>query len=299
MEVIVLNNNMIFIIVFTVLSIIFLFTAIIIVVRNKKSAIKKDRDLIDKFIDNKKNYLKSIPNAISFKAYMYMCIIIPLIVFTTLLLILNVFVATISAIISFFIPEIYVRMTENKQKKQFDERYARALRQISSSLKAGMTIQQAVDDLCTSPFIHYEIRNEFSKINSDIKLGISVSEAFSNMADRIPTDDVKDVAAAIKMQSIVGGSEAESIETISKNISSRIMVRKEIKALFAGVKMTILGMDIIPILSLAFIYFGSPSYFNTIFKSTLGILIIFIALIMMIFGSYINRKLLSKTKRKF
>lgn len=294
-----LNNNMLFIIVFAVLSVIFLFAAVIVVVRNKKSVIKEDRDIIDRFIDKKKKYLKSIPNAISFKAYMYMCIIISTIVFISLLLIANVFIAAISAVVSIFIPEIYVRMTESKQKKQFDERYARALRQMASSLKAGMTIQQAVDDLCASPFIHYEIRNEFSKINSDMKLGISVSEAFSNMAERIPTDDVKDVAAAIKMQSIVGGSEAESIETISKNISSRIMVRKEIKTLFAGVKMTILGMDIIPLLSLVLIYFGSPSYFLNILQSTLGVLIVSVALIMMLFGSYINRKLLNKTKRKF
>ena len=51
----------------------------------------------------------------------------------------------------------------------FEERYCRALRQLASSLSVGLTIRQAVSDLCTNPFIHSSIVAEFKQIDAEIK----------------------------------------------------------------------------------------------------------------------------------
>jgi tight adherence protein B len=159
-----------------------------------------------------------------------------------------------------------------------------------------MTLQQAVTDLCLCPFIHYDIKKEFKKIDSDIKLGISVTDAFQNMADRNPTEDVQDVASAVKMQSIVGGSEAEVIEYISNNISSRIMLKKEIKTIFANIKMTVLGMEVLPILMIVGIFISSPSYFAPCWESWIGKIGMILSFIMMIIGTFVTQKMLKSVK---
>lgn len=286
-------DNIFFIILFAVLAIIFVFIAVIINVRSRQSIITKTRepDFIDDFIQKKSEQLKKIPGTISIRIYMILLVGSPIVVGTlSWFLLSTVWLSVILAAVSVFIPEIIIRMSKNAQKKHFEERYSRALRQLSSSLRAGMTLQQAVEDLCACPFIHYEIRKEFKKINSDIKMGISVPEAFDAMADRLPTDDVKDVASAIRMQSLVGGSEAESIEMISNNISSRLMLRKEIKTLFAGVKMTILGMDIMPMLIVVVLYLMSPTYFEPMLKTFMGKAVFVGCVLIMLIGSFIVRK---------
>ena len=292
-------DNIYFIILFVVLCIIFTFLSIIITVRSKESIIAKteEKDFIDAFFDKKRASLKKIPGAISIKTYTILMMFCPLILgFGSWFILKMLWISVLLAFIGVFIPELLVKLSENKQKKDFEERYARALRQLSSSLRAGMTLQQAVEDLCACPFIHYEIKREFRRVDSDIKIGISVPEAFENMAERMPTDDVKDVASAIKMQSLVGGSEAESIEMISTNISSRLMLRKEIKTLFANVRMTIWGMDLLPIGILLFIYISSPTYFEPLFKSSLGKMVFVLCIILMLIGSFVNRKFVNSVK---
>lgn len=292
-------DNIYSIIFFVVLAIIFIFLAIIINVRSKKSIIVKENeaDFIDMFIQKKNEQLIKIPGAMSVKLYMSLLLILPIVIGFASWFIFNIiWVSIILAIVCLFIPECLVKIAESNHRKNFEERYARALRQLSSSLRAGMTLQQAVEDLCACPFIHYEIKKEFRKVDSDIKLGISVTEAFENMAERMPTDDVKDVASAIKMQSLVGGSEAESIEMISSNISSRLMLRKEIKTLFANVRMTIWGMDLLPVFVILFLYFSSPSYFAPMFSDTLGIMVFVLSIIMMIIGTVIDRRFIKNIK---
>lgn len=292
-------DNIYFIIFFAVLSIIFIFLAIIINVRSKESIItkKKEPDFIDNFISKKTNQLKKIPGSIKIKTYLTLLVVLPIVFgLGSWFLLKTIWLSVVFAVISSLIPEFLVNISRNAQRKHFEERYARALRQISSSLRAGMTLQQAVEDLCASPFIHYEIKKEFRQVDSDIKMGISVPDAFDAMADRLPTDDVKDVASAIRMQSLVGGSEAESIEMISTNISSRLMLRKEIKTLFASVKMTIIGMDILPVFIIALLYFSTPAYFKPLLSSTLGRLVLIVSAVLMLIGSYIDRKFITKVK---
>lgn len=292
-------DNIYYIILFVILAIVFVFLVIIINIRSKRSIISKEfePDFIDNFISKKKSKLKKIPGAMSIKTYLLLMILLPIIMgFGSWFAFEILWLSILLAVGSIFVPEVLVMISENNSKKNFEERYARALRQLSSSLRAGMTLQQAVEDLCACPFIHYEIKKEFRQVDADIKLGISVPEAFENMAEKMPTDDVKDVASAIKMQSLVGGSEAESIEMISGNISSRLMLRKEIKTLFANVRMTIWGMDILPVLIILFLWVTSPSYFEPLLNNTIGRLVFVLAAVMMVIGSFIDRKFIKNVK---
>lgn len=283
---------------FAGVSVLLIFLAAIINIREKKTIIKKsDNDFIDDFIEHKKKHLASIPGAMSVKTYLTLMILFAVVgAVAAWFISKTLWISILLFLLGLFVPKFIVNYSEQKHKKIFEERYARALRQLSSSLRAGMTLQQAVEDLCNCPFIHHEIKREFKQINADIQLGFSVAEAFAHMADRIPTEDVKDVSSAIKMQSLVGGSEAESIELITNNINSRIMLRKEIKTLFASSKMTIIGMDILPVLIIGFLYISSPMYFRPLFSTLIGKLIFVLAFTLMIIGSYIDRKFLNRVK---
>ncbi len=69
-------------------------------------------------------------------------------------------------------------MIRSQNKKKFEERYARSLEQLSSSLRAGMSIYQAVEDVANCKFLHENMRKQYAKMSSDLQMGLTIAETF-------------------------------------------------------------------------------------------------------------------------
>lgn len=147
-------------------------------------------------------------------------------------------------VIGLVLPELALRLQSERKRKQFENRYAQALQQMAASLRSGLTIQQSVSDICKSPFIHNTIKESFRQIDADLTVGLGVKEAFMRAADTLQSEDAMDVALSLTLQNTLGGSEAKVVETVARNISSRILLRREIKSLFADTNITIWTMDV-------------------------------------------------------
>lgn len=293
-----ISDELFFACVLAITGVFSVFFAIIVAIRSRKSALNTcEKDFIDKFFDKQKNFVSSIPGGMKYQTYIILSFLLPVIAVTAIYVITgNGFIASLG-ILGIFLPRIILIAQKDKIKKQFEERYARALRQISSSLRAGMSIEQALDDLCKNPFIHDTVKNEFIQINSDVKVGIPITEAFKKSAERLNTTDSKDVAAAIMIQNEVGGNEAKTIESISNNISNRIMLRKEINTLYAGAKATTLVMSILPFGMLIYMFTSVKDITDYYFEGPLNILILVGIVALMIVGIFVMQKMLKNGKK--
>lgn len=258
---------------------------------------EENADFIDRFETKKAKELEAKPWAMKYGTYK----------------IIVVFCAVIFAVIGYFIggpfwmvllgacgliiPEIIIYLQGAKQQTAYEERYATGLRQLVAGLKSGLSIQQAVADVCSSPFVHDSIKEEFRMIDADLKLGIPIGDAFERFAEQVHFQDAEDVSIAIKMQERIGGREAETIESIAQNISNRLMLRKEIKSMFAGSNATVMAMDVIPFGVVLLIYFLAPSYLEPFFAST-AMLIVFIGLLIsMGIGSIVIHKSVNSIRK--
>ena len=163
-------------------------------------------------------------------------------------------------VIGLVLPELALRLQSERKRKQ-------ALQQMAASLRSGLTIQQSVSDICKSPFIHNTIKESFRQIDADLTVGLGVKEAFMRAADTLQSEDAMDVALSLTLQNTLGGSEAKVVETVARNISSRILLRREIKSLFADTNITIWTMDVMPLLIIAGLFAGSPQYIETFFQT--------------------------------
>lgn len=209
----------------------------------------------------------------------------------------NIVITIISASLGLAGPILILRILENAEKKNFDERYARALRQLASALKSGLTIPQAIEETSNSPFIHESVRSLFEQMDADLKVGLSVEETFKRMAEKVDSEDANDVAAAISMQAEVGGSEAVVVETIANNISSRLAVKREIKSLFASTSITVWALDIIPFLILIYLMASSPQFVAPYFQDSTMTLILIAMIGLMLIGSFVMRKSIGGIKK--
>ena len=282
-------------ILFTVLTILMIGIAIAIAIREKKSTItgEREKDLIDKFTDTKTKQLYAIPGAISIKTYTVIMVAAPVILGGAAFMLTQSAVAAVIGLAAGAVaPELIVRLQKSKSDKDFDEKYGRALKQMSSTLRAGMTIQQSVDDICANPFLDDQIKDMFRQISADIKIGIPVAEAFKKVSDMRSTIDTRDVTAAVAMQSEVGGSEAEVIELVATNINERIMVRKEIRTLFTTAKITVYAMDFVPPILLIGLILTGGDLMDFYKKGITGLLVMGAILLLFFIGSVVSHKMM-------
>ena len=195
-----------------------------------------------------------------------------------------------------FLPDFVIRLIVETRRKRYEERYVRALKAFASSLRSGMSVQQAVQDVSRNPFIAPEICEGFRQIDADIRVGISIERAFEIFAQKADNNDARDVAAAIAMQAEVGGSEAKVIDAIALNIEDRLVTRKRIRAVFAGTDFMVNALDVIPFLVVVMMYIGMPSYMEPVFADP-GMLVVFIGtLIFTLVGSVSIRRKLRRAK---
>lgn len=256
---------------FLVLSILTFAVAIIMSIRAKTPRIgeEKEKDFIQKWVDKKKAVIDQAPGRMTFGIYCAMLIGFPIVILAVFTFILHdVPAGIVLAVISLFLPDLIVKLYGKSQQNKYEEEYAKALRTIASNLQSGQSIQQSIRDLVDSPFIDFSMREGFRQIDSDIKIGLSVSEAFRRYANEHNSVDAKDVATAIAMQSEVGGSEAHVIEMIANNIKDRIMMRKEMKTLFADTNVMVNIMGVLPFVVVAFLYFGARDIIQPFFETT-------------------------------
>lgn len=272
--------------------------ALILKIRSKKSLIlDKKNDFIDDLIDSKKRKLNANISGMTWNTYTKLLLVCPLglgvlgYIFSN-----NKAFCIVFAFVGLFIPEIASRVVANKQKKNFEMKYAMALRSLASGLRSGLSLEQSIDNVGKNAFLDEAIRNGFRQIGTDIKLGIPIDEAFRNFAIESGSKDAHDVAAVISMQSKVGGSEAAVITNIVQNINGRILVRNEIKALFADTDILILVMDFVPFVLFGILYFAAPQLVEPFFATPLMTMALIGIFVITIVGSIIIRKISRSAK---
>ena len=271
----------------------------IINITDKKSALEdqNELDFFTRLYKEKDEMLRiNMPN-VSIKTYMILTIASPFVAGVLFWALLpNKLFASLLALFCVLLPDFIIRMIIDNKRKRYEERYVRALKSLASALKAGMSIQQAIQDVSNNIFISDDLREAFRQIDSDIRVGISIQDAFKSFAEKADNDDARDVACAITMQSAIGGSEGKVIESISKNIEDRLMTRKKIRSIFAATDYMVKILDIAPFLIVLLICLGMPDYVTPILDNPLHMIIVLLVLAFTVFGSIQIRKKISKSK---
>ena len=258
----------------------------------------QNRDFIDDISQMRRKHLDAQPWNMKYETYVAISTICAIVFAGAGYLYSNLTTGVIGGLVGYLIPEAIVFIQSSAQKQKFEERYARSLRQLSAALKSGMSLHQAIEDVCHSPFIHDDVRKEYQQLSADLKLGVSIQDAFKKFADRVKFADAQDVAIAIAMQAKVGGREGSVIEGIAHNISERIMLRKEVNSMFAGSSMTLYVLDFVPFGIVGFLVLTSNQFLSMYWES-FSMFMVFIGLIgMMGIGSIITHGMVNKMKKE-
>lgn len=267
--------------------------------QNKKGDIKlvfNQLNLIDESLKNKPKIKK---REISSKQYFKIFVPIAVVTFFAgWIFFRSVTTAVFITIFSGIMPYVVVANREKKMKQLLNYQFKEALRALSSSIKAGSSLRNALTKTYEDLQRIYRdskkvpILDEFGIISYELDLMISLEDVLKNFEKRADLEDVSDFVHVTLMAKKQGGDITKVIERVTRIISDRIEIEYEIATLVAGKKMEAQMLTMLPITMVLILSATSPKYMAPMYESPLGKTLMVVASFMLVLNYFIGKKII-------
>ena len=187
-----------------------------------------------------------------------------------------ILVGSIITIAGWKLPRPIVDALYRARVKTFTLQMVDGLSLMSNGMKSGLSVVQSMGLVVQE--LPDPIRQEFNLVLSENKLGVSIEEAFNNLAKRIQSDDVEMFVTSVNILKETGGNLAETFDTITTTIRERIKLEQKIDAMTAMGRMQGMILLAVPGVLGAFIYTSDPDFMKPLFTTTFGWIIILVVL---------------------
>ena len=199
------------------------------------------------------------------------------------------FIGLAGFLLGFRIPDVVVTNTKKKRMRQLNSQLPESLTILSNGLRAGFSFIQAMNVAATE--MESPIRDEFLRIIRDNSIGKTLDDALMDFSNRTDDEDIDMFVTALIIQRKVGGNLAEILDTIAATIRDRTRIRGEVKTLTAQSKISAIIISLLPFGIAIFLLAVNPEYIMELFQSTIGVILVVLAIFFQIVGAFIMMRL--------
>ena len=205
-------------------------------------------------------------------------------------LVLQNFIGLIAGVaLGLVLPTIIIKNMSSRRRNKFRGQLVDALMILSGSLKAGMSLNQALEVLVEE--MPAPISDEFSLVIKENKMGISMEDCLAHLKQRIPVDDLELITVAIGIVRETGGDLTEVFDNLVFTIREKQKLTNRVRALTVQGRLQGYIMMLLPIAFTVFIYFINPNNFKILLEDKLGQTLLTWAVISEFIGIILIKKL--------
>jgi tight adherence protein B len=168
------------------------------------------------------------------------------------------------AVIVFFIPDLLLKRSISQRRRNFSKQLVDVLVLMTGAVRAGYSLPQAID--VVSKELKPPASDEFRRVRHEIGLGLSLSQALTNLVARMENDDLFLVVTAININSQVGGNIVTMLEAVTGTIRERVRLFAEVRVLTAQQRFGSYLLTFLPIAMAAALFFINPTYMMRLFR---------------------------------
>jgi len=197
--------------------------------------------------------------------------------------------AALAALVAFPAPRLYLRWRKRQRLARFNEQLEDALTSMGSALKAGFSINQALDVIAQEnrPPISFEFR----LLMQEIRLGVPLDEALAKMTERVESDDFELVATAIITARQTGGELTVIFQRLADVIRERLRIEGRVQSLTAMGRLQALVVGAMPFVLMVVLSYKAPQMMDAFFSNLYGIAMIIGACVLVAIGFLVIRKI--------
>jgi tight adherence protein B len=137
---------------------------------------------------------------------------------------------------------------------------------------------------------------EFGRVVKETALGYSIGDALDHLVARVENEDMDMIVTAIHVQTEVGGSLADVLESITATIRERIQLKGEVRAMTAQQRITGTVLTGLPFVVGTMLMLMNPAYMMPLFQPGWILVLPASAVVMVLIGNMLMR---SMTKIEF
>lgn len=201
----------------------------------------------------------------------------------------GIMLTVVGLVAGYLIPRSIVKFLRQRRFNRIDAQLVDALTLMSSSLRSGLSLAQAVE--LVSHEMKPPIAEEFSIAVKETRLGALLDQALVNMANRLPLEDLKMVITSIVTIRETGGNLTEIFDVIAHTITERKKVEAKIKALTAQGMFQGRAIALMPLAVIVMFYMMDPEFVRPLYTTLLGWIMLILSAGLVILGYTIIMKI--------
>jgi tight adherence protein B len=201
------------------------------------------------------------------------------------------FVGSIFGALSWFLPKIWLGRRQAGRLKAFNNQLADTIALMSNSLRSGLSLVQSMEMI--SREAEPPVSDEFQRVVREIGLGVGPQEALLHLVRRVNSDDLELLVTAILVQFESGGNLSRILDSIAGTIRERVKLLGEIRTMSAQGRMAGYVLSGLPVAIGGLLMLIAPSYMGALFKPGPWLVLPVAALMGIIMGSLVIRKLVA------
>jgi tight adherence protein B len=175
-----------------------------------------------------------------------------------------------------------------RRRARFADQLPDMLQFVAGSLRSGFSLGQGLDAAVredTQP-----VAGEFSRALAESRIGVDLEDALDQVADRMESSDLRWTVIAIRIQRETGGNLAEVLGNTVDTMRERAMLKRHVRALSAEGRLSAYILVSLPIFIGGWLFLTRRSYLRPMYTSTVGIVMLIIAVGLVVGGALWMRK---------
>jgi tight adherence protein B len=192
---------------------------------------------------------------------------------------------------AFGLPRWVLAKLTSRRQHLFLEDFASSIDVIVRGVKSGLPLGECLQIIAREA--NDPIRSEFQEVVEQSRVGVTISEAFERMTQRMPLSEVRFFAIVIAIQQQAGGNLSEALGNLSGVLRDRKTMNAKVKALSAEAKASAAVLGSLPFVVMSMVYFSTPKYISYLFSTMVGQFMLAGAAVWMTIGILTMRKMIN------
>lgn len=200
----------------------------------------------------------------------------------------NILAAAAGVFLGLVIPNIIFKSIEAQRKSKFANQILDMIMVISSSLKGGLSLLQALEvvvEMMPSP-----MRQEIALVINENKMGVALEDSLKHLNERMNSEELTCLVNAVLVARETGGDLTKVLSRLSISIRDNQKLKDNIKTLTMQGKLQGLIMSALPFLFVAFVMSTNPKHFDIMLQSELGRMLLILAVFLQVIGMFLIHK---------
>lgn len=175
---------------------------------------------------------------------------------------------TVVAVVCWRLPRICWNHRVKKRQLAFESKILDFAVGVANGLKAGMALPQAFERVAKR--MTGAMAEELTIVLNDYHLGTDMATALDRLVERMPCEDMRLVAASVRLTTRTGGSLADVLAEIAEMIRGRREFADKVKSLTAQSRFEGWVLGAMPVVAFLVFNFIQPELMSVLYTTVIG-----------------------------